>query len=259
MQITNHESRITVVDLNADLGEGAAADGALLGLITSANIACGAHAGDADTMRRTVEEAHRQGVQIGAHPSYPDREGFGRRPMALPPARVEAIVGEQTAALAEAARRTGDALRHVKAHGALYNMAVADADLARAIGRAVQRVDPSLIVVALAGTMMVEVLRSMDLRVAEEAFIDRGYTPQGTLVSRNEPGALVTGAAIAADRAVRLARDGVVHAADGTAVRVRADTLCIHSDSPGAADLARQVRTALEHAGVTVRRMDTFL
>lgn len=252
-------SRSTVIDLNADLGEGAASDAALLGLITSVNIACGVHAGDAGITQRTVEEAHRQGVQIGAHPSFPDREGFGRRPMSLPPDQVETIVADQTTTLAEAARRAGDVLRHVKAHGALYNMAVTDADLARAIGRAVRRVDPSLIVIALAGTRMVEVLRSMGLRVAEEAFIDRGYTPQGTLMSRNAPGALIVDGAIAAQRAVRLVRDGVVHAADGTAIRIRADTLCLHSDSPGAAELARSVRTELERAGVTIRRMDTSL
>jgi 5-oxoprolinase (ATP-hydrolysing) subunit A len=258
VRVTSHESRVTVIDMNADLGEGAGTDAALLEVITSANIACGVHAGDDATIRQTVTQAHRHGVQIGAHPSFPDREGFGRRPMALPLEQVESIVADQIAALAAAARQAGDGLGHVKAHGALYNLAVDDTELAEAIGRAARRVDPSLVVVALAGTPMVDVFRGLGLRVAQEAFIDRGYTAQGTLVPRDRPGALVTDAARAAHRAVQLAREGTVTAVDGTTVRVAADTLCIHSDSPGAAAMAQDVRDALERTGVAVRRMDTF-
>jgi UPF0271 protein len=178
--------------------------------------------------------------------------------MALPLEQVESIVADQIAALAAAARQAGDGLGHVKAHGALYNLAVDDTELTEAIGRAARRVDPSLIIVALAGTPMVDVFRGLGLRVAQEAFIDRGYTAQGTLVPRDRPGALVTDAARAAHRAVQLAREGTVTAVDGTTVRVAADTLCIHSDSPGAAAMAQDVRDALERTGVAVRRMDTF-
>lgn len=249
----------TVIDLNADLGEGAGTDAQLLAVITSANIACGVHAGDPVLIRHTVQLARTYEVGIGAHPSFPDREGFGRRPMALPRAKMTQVVADQIRVLTEAAHQAGERLQHVKAHGALYNLAAADADLASAIGEAVCQVDRTLIVVALAGSQMVEVLRAMDLRVAEEAFIDRGYTSAGTLVRRSDPRALITDVAAAAARAVRLARDRLVTAVDGEDVPVEADTFCVHGDTPNAVALAQATRRALEHSGISVRPMGTFL
>lgn len=228
-------------------------------VITSANIACGVHAGDPDTIRRAAEQAQARGVGVGAHPSFPDREGFGRRPMSLPPEQVRESITAQIRAVGDAARGAGTRLQHVKPHGALYNQAIADPVLARAIGEAVRRVDGSLIAVALAGSPMVAVLREMGLRVAQEAFIDRGYTSKGTLVPRGQPGAFVTDLSAAVGRAVRLAAEGSLTAADGRPIHVDADTLCIHSDTPQAAALAHAVRRALEDAGVTVGRLDTFL
>lgn len=259
MRITNHASRITVIDLNADLGEGAGSDAAVLPLLTSASIACGAHAGSPEVIHETIRLALTHRVAIGAHPSYPDREGFGRRPMRLSPQQLTDTVAEQIDAVAEAAREAGTRLQHVKPHGALYNQAAGDRSLARAIGEAVRRIDPSLIVVALAGSAMVAVLREMGLKVAQEAFIDRGYTPTGTLVPRGQAGAVITDAVDAARRAVRLTEARAVVAADGRSIRIDADTLCIHGDTPQAAGLVGAVRNALAEAGIAVRRMDSFL
>ncbi len=259
MRITNHTSRITVIDLNSDLGEGVGADAELLPEITSANVACGAHAGDLDTIRRTVELARARGVGIGAHPSFPDREGFGRRAMALPPEDVAATVAEQIDVVARVARDAGTRLQHVKPHGALYNQAATDRALAAAIGEAVRRVDGSLIVIALAGSPMVTVLRDLGLRVAQEAFIDRRYSSGGTLVPRSQPGALITDPATAVQRAVRLATEHVAATDRGETITVKADTLCVHGDTPRAAALAKAVRQALEEADIRVARLDTFL
>lgn len=248
-----------VIDLNADLGEGVPTDAQLLPVITSASVACGAHAGDAQTMREAVRLCRSYGVGLGAHPSFPDRAGFGRRPMALAPAQLTETVAEQIRGLAAVAAEAGLPLQHVKAHGALYNMAAADEALAMAIGEAVRRVGRDLIVVALAGSEMAEVLRCMGLRVAREAFVDRGYTPSGTLVPRDQPGALVTDPQAAGGRAVRLVRDGIVVATDGSEISVGADTLCIHGDTSNAVEISVVTRHALEAAGITVSRMDTFL
>lgn len=247
------------IDLNADLGEGAETDAALLPLLSSANVACGAHAGSPQIIRHTVRLALAHGVGVGAHPSYPDREGFGRRSTNLPAAQLADTVAEQIEAVAEAVREAGAGLQHVKPHGALYNEAAGDPDLARTIGEAVRRVDPSLIILALAGSPMVAVLRQMGFRVAQEAFLDRGYTPTGALVPRGQPGAVIADARDAAQRAVRLVATGSIAAVDGRTIQVAADTLCIHSDTPHAAALAAVVREALADAGVAVRRLDTFL
>ncbi|MDQ7844145.1 MAG: 5-oxoprolinase subunit PxpA [Armatimonadota bacterium] len=243
------------IDLNADLGEGASTDTALLAVITSANIACGGHAGDERSMRRAVLEATARGVGIGAHPSYPDREGFGRRPMAMSHEALVDTLVRQIERLQEVARAAGTALVHIKAHGALYNVAVDDAATARAIGEAIRRVDSRLIAVALAGSPMAEVFRSMGLRTAEEAFIDRGYTAAGRLVPRDRPNALLTDARAAAARAVRMVRDGVVDSVEGAPVRLRAQTLCVHADTPGSPAIAAAVRQALEAAGIRVAPM----
>lgn len=250
---------LMIIDLNADVGECAATDADLLSVITSANIACGAHAGDDALIRRTVRLAIAHGVGIGAHPSFPDREGFGRRVLAMSPVDVTRTVEAQINVLVAAARDAGARLQHIKPHGALYHLAASDPTYAAAIGETVRRVDPGLIVVALAGSAMVQVLRTMGLRVAREAFIDRGYTASGTLIPRDQMGVLVTDVDDAAARAVRLVQERVVRSIRGIDVRVEADTLCVHGDTPNAVGLAQAARRALEGAGVTVQSMAAFL
>jgi UPF0271 protein len=241
------------IDLNCDMGEGAGADEELMPLVSSANVACGGHAGDEASMRATVQLARRHGVAVGAHPSYPDRAGFGRERLARTPDEVRADVVAQVRALLAICREQGVTLVHVKPHGALYNAAAGDAELARAIAEAVREVDPGLVVVCLAGSPMVGLVRGMGLSCAEEAFADRGYTALGTLVPRGRPGALLRDPAAVAERASRMARERRVLADDGTVVPVGADTLCLHGDTPGAAELARAVRKRLQADGVLVR------
>jgi UPF0271 protein len=243
------------IDLNSDVGEGAGDDGVIIPLVTSVNVACGFHAGDPVTIRETIRLAKRHGVAVGAHPSYPDREGFGRRPMARGPGAVESDLLYQLGALAALCRAEGVALTHVKPHGALYNSAAGNQALATAIGKAVRAFDPALLVVCLAGSHMVEVMRRMGLACAEEAFVDRGYTPRGTLVPRDQPGALIEEPAVVAERAWRMARDRMVIAVDGTEVAMAADTICLHGDTPGAARLAAAVRSRLLAAGVELRAL----
>lgn len=248
------------IDLNCDAGESFGPwpmgnDEALIPLMTSVNIACGAHAGDPMVMRRTIELAARHGVAVGAHPGYPDLQGFGRRALGLTPAEVEAWVLAQVGALAAVARAMGVSLQHVKAHGALYNAASDDTALAEAIARAVRAYDPELILMARAGSVQASVGREMGLRVAEEAFADRGYDRQGRLLPRGEPGALLSDAGGAAARAVELVRTESLRAGDGTTLRLHAQTLCVHSDTPGAAALAAEVRAALERAGIAIRAL----
>jgi UPF0271 protein len=240
------------VDLNCDMGEGLGVDAQLMPLITSANIACGGHAGDEGTMRSTVLLAVAHRVGIGAHPSSPDREGFGRRAIAMTAAQVRREVAAQIRGLQSVVAAAGTSLQHVKPHGALYNQAASDRNLAAAIGGAVLQVDPSLIVVALAGSAEVGVLQQMGLRVAREAFIDRGYTPAGRLVAREDSAALISDTDLATQRAVRLVRDHLLTAVDGTELEIHADTLCIHSDTPGAVAIAQAVHIAFADAGITV-------
>lgn len=238
------------MDLNSDLGERAAPDAALLAIVTSANVACGAHAGDAEVMRATVREAHRLGVAIGAHPGYADREHFGRRELGLAPDEIEALVASQVRALLDVCTREGARLRYVKPHGALYNRAVVDAEAARAVARAVLAVSPRLMLLGLAGSAMLREGERLGLRVAGEAFADRGYRADGTLLPRGTPGAILTDPDLVAARAVRIAEEGVVEADDGSLVRLRADSLCVHGDTPGALALAAAVRERLTTAGV---------
>ncbi len=238
------------IDLNSDVGEGAGDDAVIVPLVTSVNVACGFHAGDPGDIRRTIRLARRHGVAVGAHPSYPDREGFGRRPMTRAPEAVESDVIYQLGALGALCRAEGVSLAHVKPHGALYNAAAGDPALAEAIARAVLAFDRSLVVVCLAGSPMVEVVRRLGLACAEEAFADRGYTPRGTLVPRDQAGALIEEPAQVAERARRMAVERMVTAADGTGVRVAADTICLHGDTPGAARLAAAVRAGLLAANV---------
>jgi UPF0271 protein len=249
------------VDLNADVGEAFGAwsmgdDEALLTCVTSANVACGFHAGDPRVMERTVALCARHGVAVGAHPGYPDLRGFGRRRLSLDAAEVEADVLYQIGALAAFARAHGVPMTHVKPHGALYNQAAEDEALAGAIARAVARFSPDLVLVGLASSdPMRRAAQGAGLRFAAEAFADRRYNASGTLVSRSLPGALLGDTRAVAAQALTIARDGVVAAADGSAVRLAADTLCLHGDTLGAVANARAVRAALEAAGVPVRAL----
>lgn len=245
------------IDLNADVGESYGAwqmgqDEALIPLVTSVNIACGAHAGDPLVMQRTVALATRNGAQIGAHPGYADRDGFGRRDMSLTTDELEASLLYQLGALAAFVRAGGGQLRHVKPHGALYNRAARDREVADAVCRAVRRFDRSLVLVGLAGSELVAAGRAHRLRVAAEAFADRAYEPDGSLRSRRLPGAVLADPEAAAEQAVSIVVLGKVVAIDGTSVPIRADTLCIHGDTPGAAGHARLIRSELVAAGVSV-------
>jgi UPF0271 protein len=249
------------IDLNADVGEGFGAwsmgdDTGLLRVVTSANVACGFHAGDPSVIDRTVQIAARAGVAIGAHPSYFDLRGFGRRAMAVDPAEVEADVLYQVSALAGMARAHGARLVHVKPHGALYNQAASDEALATAVARGVTRFDSGLVLVGLASSSaMRRAAESQGLRFAGEAFADRRYEADGTLVPRNAEGAVILDPAVAGLQAVRIAQKHEVVARGGAVASLRAETLCVHGDTPGAPALARAVRDALEAAGVAVRAL----
>ena len=249
------------VDLNADLGEafGAyamGADEAVLAYVSSANVACGFHAGDPTVIDRTVARAVRAGVAVGAHPSHYDLRGFGRREIAADPAEVEADVVYQVGAVAAFARTHGSHLTHVKPHGALYNQAARDDALARAVARGVARFSRDLVLVGLAGSAAMR--RAADaegLRFAAEAFADRAYDAGGRLVPRSRPGALITDPASAAAKAVRIVCEGAIVSVDGTPVPTSADTLCLHGDNPHVLEIARAVREALDAAGVTVQAL----
>jgi UPF0271 protein len=249
------------IDLNADVGEafGAwsmGADEALLEHVTSANVACGFHAGDPSVIDATVACAARKGVAIGAHPGYFVLRGFGRREMRLPAAEVEADVVYQVGALLAFARAHGAPLSHVKPHGALYNQAADDLELAQAIARGVARVDRGLVMVGLAGSRaMRDAAAAAGLRFAAEAFVDRAYDASGRLVPRSRPGAVTSEPAAAAAAALRLARDRTALTIDGREIAIEADTLCLHGDNPRALDVARAVREALAGAGVSVQAL----
>jgi UPF0271 protein len=242
-----------VIDLNCDMGEGCGADERIMPLVSSANVACGFHAGGPATIRETIRLAKRCGVAVGAHPSFPDRAGFGRRLMACSPAEVEDDVTYQVGAVLGFCRSEGVPLVHVKAHGALYNAAAQDRELAAAVCRAVKAVDPGLMVVCLAGSPMAEVVRGMGLACAEEAFADRAYTALGTLLPRSQPGAVIEDPRLVAERVSRMARERRVLAADGAPVAVAADTVCVHGDTPGAPEVLAAIRERLRQDGVAVR------
>ena len=226
------------IDLNADLGEGCGDDEAILAFVTSANVACGMHAGDRFTMEATVRAALRRGVRIGAHPSYPDREHFGRAPMTRSPEEIEADVAQQVATLDAIARAQGATLSHVKAHGALYNEAARNRGVADAISRAVGAHDPRLAVVGLAGGAQIASARAHGLRAIGELFADRAYRDDGTLVPRGEPGAVIEDVGAAVMQALALARSG------------KGETICLHGDGPHALAFARAIRAALETEGL---------
>ena len=245
------------IDLNCDMGESFGAwpmgnDEAVLEHVTSANIACGFHGGDPRTMQKTVAAAMARGVRIGAHPGFQDLVGFGRRNMQITPAEAYAIVVYQVGALSGFARAAGTRLHHVKAHGALYNMAVRDAALAEAIARAVRDVDSGLIFFGLAGSPMIGIAESLGLRVASEVFADRTYQDDGSLTPRTQPGAMIEDADVAVAQVKRMVLDGRVRSVSGRDVPVRADTLCIHGDQPGAVAFARRIRAELAAVGARV-------
>lgn len=246
-----------MIDLNADLGEGFGRwrltdDEQLLSVVTSANVACGFHAGDAATMRRVCELAAGRGVRIGAQVSYRDLAGFGRRAMDVPPEELAAEVAYQIGALEVFARAAGTRVAYVKPHGALYNRVVRDEQQAEAVVDGVLLADDALPVLGLPGSCFLEVAEKAGLPVVTEAFADRAYTEEGTLVPRTEDGAVVTDPDTVVERSVSIARDGTVTAHSGRPIPVRARSLCLHGDTPGAVDLARRVRARLADAGVRV-------
>lgn len=248
------------IDLNCDMGElpEAIADGtqeALMKSITSANVACGGHAGDEQTMRTTIEQALQHDVSIGAHPGYPDRENFGRLELKMAPEEVANSVFEQVTALARVAESCGAKVVHVKPHGALYNQAVHNPDLARAIADGVGRWRRDVVLVGLAGSAMLDIFRQADFTVAAEAFADRRYEPDGTLRSRKHADALLRDPEEAGQQAQRMVEQNVVIASDGSEVHVDAQTICIHGDTPGAVNIAAAVAEALRKGGVRVRAL----
>jgi UPF0271 protein len=230
------------IDLNCDMGElpDTAQEAALMPYISSASVACGGHAGDSSSMERTVRLALEYGVSVGAHPGYPDRLNFGREPTTADGHDIEEFVFGQLSALGEIANRLGASIAHVKPHGALYNLAATEADVAAAVARGVSLWNPDIVLFGLAGSRMLQVWRDLGFGVAAEAFADRAYEPDGSLRPRSKPGALITDPKAAADQALRIALAG------------DAQTICVHSDTPGAVQIAQHVRLRLENAGLRI-------
>ena len=245
------------IDLNCDLGESFGAwtlgdDAGVMPYLTSANVACGFHAGDPGVMRRTVRLALQHGVALGAHPGLPDLVGFGRRDMAVSPAEAFEMTVYQLGALQAVAKSEGATLRHLKPHGALYNMAATSAPLAEALAEAVYKVQPELVLFGLAGSQLTRAGEKLGLRTAHEVFADRTYQPDGTLTPRRQPDALITDAAQAIAQALGMVQGGYVRTQSGQQLAIRADTLCLHGDGAHAVAFAQQIRAAFEKAGVQV-------
>lgn len=245
------------VDLNCDLGESFGAytigmDKEVLARVSSANVACGWHAGDPLVMERTVALAKENGVAVGAHPGYPDLMGFGRRNMALSPDEARTYVKYQLGALAAFTQSAGIPLQHVKLHGAFYNRAAADETLARAVCEGIAQVDKNLIVLALAGSPMLDIARACGLRAASEVFADRAYNPDGSLVSRSLPGAVLHDRELATQRVVRMVKEGLVESIAGEDIPIRADSICVHGDNPEALAFVSDIRQKLEESGVEI-------
>ena len=240
------------IDFNCDLGEGCGGDAAIAPHISSASIACGGHAGDASSMRASVALCLRHGVAIGAHPSFEDRAHFGRRELDVGRDAIRTLIAEQTRALAAICDAAGARLHHVKPHGALYNLAARDVDVADAVARAVAQCDPALWLYALAGSALVRAGRAAGLRVAEEAFAERRYASDGRLLPRDRPGAVIESLDDSLAQVRGLLREGAVVAGDGSRIALRADTLCLHGDRPDAARFAAALRGALEAEGVAI-------
>jgi 5-oxoprolinase (ATP-hydrolysing) subunit A len=246
------------IDINSDLGESFGAytignDERLMRSITSANVAAGFHAGDPSVLRDTIRLAKAHGVAVGAHPGFPDLVGFGRRELNVTPKEAEDFVLYQVAAVLGVAAAEGVRVQHVKPHGALFNMAVRNAELAGAIARAVAAIDRSLILFGLPGSEILRAGRAAGLRVAAEIFADRAYEPDGSLMSRRQPGAVIHDAATVVSRAVKMVKDRSVVASDGSVVALDAETICVHGDTPGSDALAASIRSGFESAGIIVK------
>jgi UPF0271 protein len=251
---------VLTIDLNADIGESPerladGSDAELMRYITSANIACGGHAGNALTMEQTLELARQNNVAVGAHPSYPDRNNFGRIALNIPLADLQNSIADQVSELVAVARRLKTTIIHVKPHGALYHSCNRDAEIARALGRAVLAINPRMIVVGQAGSACLSIYQHLGLRTAAEAFADRAYEPDGSLRNRNLAGAVLDSPECAAAQAVSLGTQGRVLATSGAELTISANTLCVHSDTPGSAAVARAVRERLAATGVAVRAL----
>ena len=245
------------IDLNCDMGESFGTytlgyDSEAMPFVTSVNVACGFHASDPANMYKTVKLAKQCGAAIGAHPAFPDLVGFGRRVIAASPEEIKADVIYQIGALMGFCKAEGVPMQHVKAHGALYNVAEKDIVTATAIAEAIKAVDPSLYMLCLANSCMVEAAKNVGIPYVEEAFADRGYTAQGTLVSRKLPGAVIHDVAAVADRVFMMVKEKKVIAVDGTEVPIHAQTVCVHGDTPGAVDMIKAIRAKLESTGVTL-------
>ncbi len=259
--LLSHRDMTLNVDLNSDMGEGFGPwkmtdDDGLLGIVTSANIACGFHAGDADTMATTMELAAKAGVGIGAHPGFPDLQGFGRRQMQVPLPTLANMVRYQVSAALGMAKAAGGQVRHLKLHGALSNMACKDADMARACYEAALDVAPDIIIMGLAATEMETVCRDLGCKWAGEIFADRAYNADGTLVDRRLPGAMIHDGDEAAARMVEMVRESAIITGDGTRLETRIDTICIHGDSAEAVAFSGKVRRGLESAGITIAQFN---
>ncbi len=255
-------NRTAAIDFNADIGESFASyrmglDEEIVKHITSANIACGFHAGDPDWMARTVDLAEQYEVGIGAHPAYPDLAGFGRRDMSLTPDEVGNVITYQVGALTAFTR--SKKLNHVKPHGALYNRAVADSDIAAAIVKAIRKINDELIHVVLANSIWEDVARNENVRVARECYADRAVTPDGKLVPRSQTGAVIHDVDEVTERSLRLAKEGKVTASDGNDIDFSADTICLHGDTPGAVQMAASVRAEFEASGIEVKTLSEIL
>ena len=252
------------VDLNSDIGESfgdykLGMDDEVLQYVTSANIACGFHAGDPLIMEKTVALAASRNISIGAHPGYPDLMGFGRRDLKATPTEVRAYVTYQLGALMAFAAAHGIRVVHLKAHGAMYNMAAVDYNLAKAIAEGVHAVDSRIILLALAGSQMVKAAHDVGLMVAEEVFADRAYNEDGTLVARSKPGSMIEDEHVAITRVVRMVTEGKVQATTGKDIAIRADSVCVHGDNPQAVAFVRQIRDELQRQGIDVVPMTRFL
>ena len=251
------EPAVRTIDLNADLGEGYGPwvigdDRAMLDIVTSANLACGGHASDPETMFRTLNWARERGITVGAHPSYPDKEGFGRRRLPFPPPEVERFVAAQIGALAAIAALAGTRVRYVKPHGALANVASEDRPVAEAIVRAVRAVDGSLAMLAISGTVLELAAREAGMAVYSEVFADRGYTPAGNLVPRGQPGAMIEDYGAAAARLLRYLETGLMPTVGGQPVTLASHSICVHGDNPNAIVMARAIRVALAGRGTQI-------
>jgi UPF0271 protein len=251
------ESEMASIDLNSDLGENepgrvVADDAAMLEIVTSANVSCGFHAGPPEGIKETVAAAVRGGIVIGAHPGYRDHANFGRVDVDVDPATLQAQVEYQIGALIALASSARGRVSYVKPHGALYNRIAHDEDQAGAVVAAVKAIDPGMVVLGLAGGAVLEVAERAGLQVAAEAFADRAYRADGRLVPRGEAGAVLHGPAVVAERVVRLASEGVIHAADGSALRISAQSVCVHGDSPGAVAMTAEIRRMLRASGIAI-------